>query len=270
MLSPDQLLSFRTQGFVVVPNVFAQEELADFEKMAVSAAHFEIHQTPLKDQLVPSTSLLLSQVQELNLIEPKKFSRYAEILATAPEVQRLHGSPNLRNAINALLGRSNSSPLFLTNNAAILTLPNDPDYTYDWHKDTFYTIPQSRYLQIWAPLVKDSSVENGTLKICVGSHVNGHHGQVRRSNVPNRHKFVVTPEEVAKFEIMDVPVKIGSVLIFDQGLIHRSGVNSSAHVRYSLVGVYHDTFHSQFRPCGRSMNYGDFSPDVYFDTLKGT
>jgi len=80
---------------------------------------------------------------------------------------------------------------------------------------------------------------------------------------------VVTEEEVAKYPIIDVEIEPGSVLFFDQGLIHSSGTNSSAEVRYSLVGVYHDTFHESFEPHSRQMLWKTLTPDAYFDRLYG-
>jgi len=261
ILLKKQIDDFKTNGYLILKNVFSKDELESF----ASAVRF-IAKNELDRAGIPSTNKT-NQVTEdvIKLDKCGLMDRYSALVAGISEVSRLHSNPLLRSAINQLLGRDEKSALFLTNNAAIVTLPDDPNYTYTWHKDTFYTIPQSRYIQIWAPLIRPSSVENGTLRVCLKSHRNGLKGQTKLANAPNRHKYVATDTEVEKYSQADLELELGSVLILDSGLIHKSGDNTSGKIRYSLVGIYHDTDFKDFHPIGRQAVWGKKTPDEFYD-----
>lgn len=264
ILSQKKIEDFKSQGYLVLDDIFSKDELESFASAVFFVAKNELERANipfLEDAKIVKNDII--KLNELGLMD-----RYSEIISYLSEVARFHSHPVLRSCINQVLGRNKMAPLFLTNNNAIMTLPQDPDYTYTWHKDTFYTIPQSRYVQIWAPLIQPSSVQNGTLRICPESHLHGHKGQIKLNNVPNRHKYIVGQSEVDKYSQMNVEMKLGSVLIFDQGLIHRSGENNSGQVRYSLVGVYHDTDFKDFHPVGRQVIWRNKTPDDYFGELS--
>ena len=38
-----------------------------------------------------------------------------------------------------------------------------------WHQEIFFTFPDTKFLQTWAPIMRDATLENGTIEICVGS-----------------------------------------------------------------------------------------------------
>jgi ectoine hydroxylase-related dioxygenase (phytanoyl-CoA dioxygenase family) len=261
ILLKKQIEDFESNGYLILKNVFSEDELESFASAVSFIAKNELNRAGI------SSGNKINQVTEdvIKLNKCGLMDRYATLVAGISEVSRLHSTPLLRSAINQLLKRKERAALFLTNNAAIINLPNDPNYTYAWHKDTFYTIPQSRYIQIWAPLIQSSSVKNGTLSVCLKSHQNGLNGQTKLANVPNRLKYVATDAEVKKYSQADLELELGSVLIFDPGLIHKSGSNTSGKVRYSLVGVYHDTDFQDFHPVGKRVVWGKKTPDDYYD-----
>lgn len=260
-LSRNQIEDFKSNGYLILKNVFSKDELESFFSAVSFIAKNELNRAGISS--TNEANLVTEDVIKLN--KCGLMDRYATMVAGISEVSRLYSTPLLRSAINQLLGRNEKAALFLTNNAAIMTLPDDPNYTYAWHKDTFYTIPQSRYVQIWAPLIQPSSVKNGTLRVCLKSHQNGLKGQTKIANVPNRHKYVATDSEVAKFSQVDLALELGSVLILDPGLIHKSGSNTSGKIRYSLVGIYHDTDFKDFHPVGKQVVWGKKTPDEFYD-----
>ena len=62
-------------------------------------------------------------------------------------------------------------------------------------------------------------------------------------------------------------MKLGQLLIFDSRLFHKSGVNTSNEIRYSLVGMYHKTKHPTFYAPKQVFNYRKKSPKQYFDEV---
>ncbi len=45
-----------------------------------------------------------------------------------------------------------------------------------------------------------------------------------------------------------VEMKVGQFMIFNSRLFHRSGSNTSNHIRYSFIGMYHNTDNENFVP----------------------
>ena len=150
-------------------------------------------------------------------------------------------------------------------------MPRDAEHWYTWHKDTFYTVPESTFVQLWAPVVEDSTVDLGTVKICPKSHKAGGREQIdiaKEGHQP-RYRYIVPDSAVAKYEVVDVPVTLGQVLLFDPGLIHRSGNNTSDTCRFTLLGFFHQIENEKFRPLLLRQAYVGKTPDQYFAELFG-
>lgn len=202
--------AFNRDGFVIVDKVFTKRELNEF-RWAFAYLDFATDG-----------------------------ERY-DCAAMMPEFLRLVAKPEIVQTVNALLHRPIDRPLYCFTNRCRIDRPFDDRRTYGWHQEVFYTIPQSRFIQTWAPLISDTTVENGTIEVLVGSHVEGIAPQTWTSRPHGAHQIIIAPEIVAKYEARPVPMKLGQVMFFDSRLIHRSGLNTSARTRYSMVGMYHDT-----------------------------
>ena len=72
--------------------------------------------------------------------------------------------------------------------------PHDTLVYAEWHQEIFFSVPESRYIQIWAPLTSDASVGKGALQVCVGSHK---HGIIKQTWVEpeGRHRQVIIDPE---------------------------------------------------------------------------
>src|SRR5690606_21906012 len=144
--------------------------------------------------------------------------------------------------IRELLGMAPATPVYCSIARCRINAPGDDPFTYEWHQEIFHTIPESNYLQTWAPLVWNATHDIGTIQVMPRSHKAG---ILPQSYVHGIGKKFVTPiltiadEHLSQFEPISVEMELGQCLLFGAGLVHRSGKNSSQHVRYSLVGTYH-------------------------------
>ena len=121
---------------------------------------------------------------------------------------------------------------------------------------------------MWAPLVHDLTTERGTLMICPKSH-NILVKQEVSLDVPYNHRFTVNKSDLEKFSPISVEVKLGQVLFFDGGLIHRSGYNASNLMRYSMIGLFHDVFNENFLPVATHYKYMKRTPYEHYYQLFG-
>lgn len=267
-LSKDQLTFFNEQGYVILDDILPTEDLAAFTGALRRVIRFEIQKATSK--LSSGMMPVIPQGTEFGLgmesLEKHDHAHIAQINDTLygmPETIRLVSTPLICDLVREILGRPPGSPLFCTNGSVVLAIPKDTRHTHGWHKDTFYTLPDSNYVQIWAPLIQDSTVEMGTLRVCPGSHKAGWHGQAYVAAADYIHRFQVTPEEIAKYSAIDVPMKLGQVLLFHSGLAHSAGNNHSKTTRFSLAAVFHQIEDESFAPKEKK------TPEEHFKQLYG-
>ena len=146
-------------------------------------------------------------------------------------------------------------------------MPNDLEYNYGWHKEYFTTIPKSEFIQFWAPLVQDTNIDHGAIRICPGSHVSEWRGQrfIKRKRASK--SYEITEEEILKYRKISIETNLKQILIMHPGLIHRSGFNKSDNTRFSLVGIIHKIENPSIRPLKPNYQFKDQTPEQYYHEL---
>tara|TARA_B100000287_G_scaffold293686_1_gene277005 strand:- start:263 stop:1111 length:849 start_codon:yes stop_codon:yes gene_type:complete len=158
-----------------------------------------------------------------------------------------------------LLGLSNTNSLYGWTNRIRIDPPSDERRTYGWHQEVFYTIPQSKYLQTWAPVIRNTTSQNGTIWIAPKSHKEGVAKASWTEKDGRATQIIVDPAVMKKFEKIELEMNVGDVLFFDGKLAHKSGHNSTAdEIRFSLVGMWHNIWEKHFR--GPKPNFDFRSP----------
>ena len=112
-------------------------------------------------------------------------------------------------------------------------LPNEKLTTLPWHQDSAY-MPHTEndtHLTVWLPLV-DVQTENGALQFLHGSHTAGlqtyHRVEGEAFAVP------VLPPTSSHIDIDTLEMKKGDLLIFNNLVFHRSLLNRSDTIRWSV------------------------------------
>lgn len=72
------------------------------------------------------------------------------------------------------------------------------------------------------------------------------------------------PESIQEAEEKSIEVKLGQALIFDYRLAHRSGENTSDHVRCTMLGLMHNVSNPDFLPVSTHYAYHGLTPEAYF------
>ena len=72
----------------------------------------------------------------------------------------------------------------------------------------------------------DTGPKEGCLEVCSKSH--------RDKNIFEQKKNSLLIKDSRKFKLNKIKVKVGEALIFSQFLVHRSGINTSNKIRFSL------------------------------------
>jgi len=169
----------------------------------------------------------------------------------------------------SLLGLSKRNTIYSWTHRVRIDPPRDERRTYGWHQEIFYTIPETKFIQTWCPLIRDTSIENGTIEVCEGSHKEGIAKQTWKEIEGRATQIIVNEEVVAKYKQKKLSMKKGEILFFDPHMFHRSGHNSTKdEVRFSLVGMWNDTTHLNFRAPKPEFKFRTLSERDYFNFLQ--
>ena len=155
----------------------------------------------------------------------------------------------------------NKTPLYSTTHRIRMDWPEDEKRRAGWHQEIFHTYPDFKFIQTWSPIIRNSTVANGTIKVCPGSHTHG----IAQQNWEDEKegyatRIIIDEDVVQKYKEQDLPMEIGDVLFFDPLLFHRSGHNSSEEIRFSQVGMWNDCSTKGFRAPKPSFISRTYSP----------
>lgn len=266
---------FEEKGFCIIQNAISTGDILNFQLLLREVIWLTLKRHKV-NEIAYSTNIAADCDYGLLVLrnaQPFYQTEVQSIICRSPEYYRLCSSPTIIKSIKQLLKLSENRPVYLTNNGIIFTNPNDEsnqlssNINLDWHKDTFYTLPRSRYLHVWAPLLHDASKEIGTLQVCPGSHKNGVGNQKINPQAQYDHRYTMHKDEISKYSPESIELKLGEALVFDGNLIHRSGTNSSKSIRCSLIGLHHDASLENFNPLTVSYHYSFQTPEGYFYEL---
>lgn len=268
---------FQEQGYIIFDAV-SPEDLAAFKASLHSIILLYLNNYALGKSL-PDKQLTLEEqcdhgLATLRAANPDYPLAVQAAISRSPEYYRLCSNPQIMGIVRDLLVLEHS-PLYFTNNGIIFTNPNDSsnqrscNIEISWHKDTFFTIPKSRFLQIWIPVLHDATPEIGTLQVCPGSHLAGIGKQHINLGAQYDHRFTMDMDEVSQYTPKDLPVKLGQALVFDGRLIHRSGKNTSKQIRTTMIGMVHDVSCRDFAPLYVDYHYSKQTPEDYFYEVFG-
>jgi len=259
-----QIELFNQNGYIIVDDFFNKQEISDFQTTLGKLIRSRLKKINKGDVI---DNLFHDGLIELENYNHSFVADLYDTLSQTTDFKRLTTKKELSTLINKLMGRDLDDPLYTYTCRCRIDPPKDNRRTYGWHQEVFYSIPNSRYLQTWAPLVDNASKENGTIEVCIGSHKQGIAPQ-SWNEVSGRAVQIIVDEDIAdSFKQKIIEMKVGSLLVFDYRLFHRSGDNLSNRVRYSLVGMFHDATNPDFYSANINFGYKNKTPREYFDEI---
>ncbi len=134
-------------------------------------------------------------------------------------------------------------------------IPIKQQSLFKQHQDYSFNIGSSNSVTIWIPL-QDTSITEGALLCSPGSHKSGIFENAK-GIIPDRFEF----------DFESVPVKLGEALIFNQKLVHKSGVNTSDNVRFSVTLRFSDLSDIDYLRRGCPLNH-EVSTIAYADASR--
>lgn len=213
-ITEEQKRAFQEDGYFVLEDVFTPPEMDSV------AARIEAFQTRHEEELAAKGGT-------------DGISRASEITFTAflaendPEIRAFVTRPEFAAISTELLGPD----VDLYWNQSVFKMP-EGEKEFPWHQDDGYTpVTPSPYLTLWLAL-NDATPENGCISVLPGSHKRGlvEHTPSPIGLVCHR---ADDPDQGVR-----VPVKAGSMAVFQSLTMHKSGPNISPGPRKAYVIQY--------------------------------
>lgn len=267
MLDSKQIEFYDENGYLIIDNFFTDKELDDFKEALIVLIKQGLKKiSKIHPEIKPEEFIGKELHEGMIKLEEVDHSFVANIYDTLYQVVeflRIISKSETSKCINQLLKTEQDSPLYTYVCRCRFDPPQNERRTTKWHQEVLYTIPKTKLVQTWAPLIIDATPENGSIEFCVKSHKDGI-AKVTFSNIENDSTpFLIPDDIIEKYKIETVKMKTGQIMIFHPELIHRSGINLTDKVRYSLVGMYHDTVDDDFEAPSINFKFKNVTPEKY-------
>lgn len=179
---------------------------------------------------------------------------------------RFYSNKKIERLTRTLLKTHKNSSLYGYTNRVRIDPPKDQRRTYGWHQEVFYNVPKSIYLQTWCPIIRNTTKENGTIQIRVGSHKEKIAKQTWKDIQGKATQILIDQKIVNKYPLKELEMKVGDLMVFDGHLFHRSGFNSTHNdIRFSMVGMWNLINNKNFRAPKPEFTFRGISPKKYFE-----
>ncbi len=158
--------------------------------------------------------------------------------------------------VNKLLIKKENSNLFTNCNTIRMDTPGISKFMYGWHADKKSNIEDSNFVQLWLPVVGDVSNKMGGLHVLEKSFKydiettwTREQRLRRKKQLSSRAPFSIKLLSYKnKFKEKHLTCKFGEGILFNSGLMHKSGTNKTKNkMRYVLVCFYHDILNPKWK-----------------------
>lgn len=229
-LSPEQLARYRTDGYLLVPGLFAGAELAVWldrlDEIITGAVPRPAHMLVMRDIMVAKGRVQATRPQDAiaklqDLQDDPVFSTYLGHHRLLDVVENFCG-PNIKTVHNMLINK-----------------PPGVDGRHPLHQDLLYFPfrPEDRIVATWTALEAVNRA-NGCLAVIPGSHREGlrEHGNIDDNRNINLAYFGARDIDIERR--VHIEMAAGDVLFFHPLLLHGSGRNTSAGYRRAISAHY--------------------------------
>jgi ectoine hydroxylase-related dioxygenase (phytanoyl-CoA dioxygenase family) len=258
LVSDDELAAFRRDGFVHLPGVLTEDEVADIEVVydAFMRGDIDVEGKDLNDMVTGEYGTDPARYTIFNVMLPRRYH------------------PAWQGNVFERVGLSIAEQLcgegmVLDFDQLLAKHPGRVDAVFAWHQDQAYWIntDDRRTATCWLA-VDDSTIENGCMQFLPGSHrepVRPH----RPAGSSREEQHTLVTDLRPGDDMVPVEIRRGDITVHNEGVLHGSGGNRSTGNRRR---AYINAFRSvdavrQERALGFTHSHND-APEV-LDSVDG-
>ena len=236
-MNTNDLISFNNNGFLIKDNLIKDKYHSElfylFYDLAISTIkrnkiNLEYQVKNVDDiDYYKDIKILDKILIDILEIDNKLIGELYDTVSYSSCFLKLVSDSDIEEHARSLLGLSKRNTIYSWTHRVRIDPPRDERRTYGWHQEIFYTIPETKFLQTWCPMIRDTTIENGTIEIKKGSHKEGIAKQSWNEIEGRATQIIIDPEITNKYETISLEMKVGDILFFDGHLAHKSGKNST-------------------------------------------
>ena len=162
----DKQKYFFENGFYIEKNVFDTKDMEDIFINFYDICFNIAVKNNIKNTVVsPNNVSYPSDLKDLDYLVLSIFNANKDLLAEVYDTfsysltfMRFLGNKKVENITQELLNINKNSSLYGWTNRMRIDPPSDERRTYGWHQEIFYTIPNTKFLQTWCPMIRDTTI----------------------------------------------------------------------------------------------------------------
>lgn len=241
-LSKEQVDFYNTEGYLVIPNLLQEEDLAQaIEAMTTKVSQIaeELVQAGLISDKLEDRPFKYRLAELFKDLTAEHFLKYGRSWRDRiPGYFQLMSNPKILDAVESLIGGE------LFSNPVYNTRPKIPKVAagaVPWHQDKSYwpDANSNPVITVWIPLV-DANEINGCLHIKPRTHRKRLLKWHQESDTGTGYT-ALRESQLGKTETVVLPVTAGSAILFNDRCLHMSTPNLSNEVRWSVDLRYQPT-----------------------------
>lgn len=252
-LSSTDLQFYRKSGYVIVRNVVKAELISDLFRTTLAVfkkCHRQANKKIFRAKDWTDHTFHQAMI-DLREQDPRAFGILYDTVQTSASLQRLMTDRQILGVAGMVLADTYTN-LSVTSYMLRMDVPFDKRNNLDWHQDSSYFVQNLKGENgtvCWIPM-QDISARNGAVRLCVGSQKEGllRSKKSKKTDGSASDQYQVSNRYLKKYRIIDVKAQVGDAAFFNMDLIHRSGVNSIDHIRFTAGARYHRMLVPDFLP----------------------
>ncbi len=192
----------------------------------------------------------VSKMFEFRKNHKERFSAMYDSIQTSNQFQKIIFSCKLDLIAKKFL-KTSCDNLLIRGIQLRMDFPNDKRNSYGWHQDNAYdeyNLYSKNGAVLWMPLTKTNK-KNGTLIIKVGSENSSFKcsKRVKKGTKYSSEQILVKKDLLRKYKSKSINCPKNSALTTYCGIFHKSGNNTSDHIRFTIVTRYNNQFSKDFK-----------------------
>lgn len=235
---------YRKMGFVIVPAI----AIAEADHFYENLARLIRSKNPGK-RFVDDVATCHTMMRKLIEHRPDILHTIYESLKNSSAIGKIVNHSSILSIAALLLELDYGANLYLSHHTCRIREPGDSDVNHRWHQESFYSVYGSSQVNLWMPLVHQSTASMGTISVLEQSHQDGELPHRLELKPDGKDQFFIPEEsfDVTEYKEVHIELNPGDALFFHPLLIHRGNPNKSNLIRYCLTAAFVDPTDTSFR-----------------------
>jgi ectoine hydroxylase-related dioxygenase (phytanoyl-CoA dioxygenase family) len=251
MTTPNNELlnKYKEDGFIILRDFISASKIKDLEEAIKSQITFHMK----KNNLEISDEFYNNGMIKMNALRKNKNNFDSvqviyNLIRKLPELYKIVGDKELINVVKLLSGLEKNQSPYIWEAFCRIDPPKDSTFDLNWHQESYFTIPNSNSVQLWAPIINNVDLlSTGTMSALKGSAKLGEikHHILKKENYI--HEGILEKEiEKINLESINFELSPGDILLFHENLIHKTYHNTGSKVRFTMIANYSNPYLSKF------------------------